>query len=349
MSSSEQTRQNGLSITPRPERIYIEKSAAGQMIHCDFIVENLTAENWQIQQIELSVLDKVGKLSLRKFVNESGSIQTIPNRKLVGKTSALIFNPFFLFSHNIELQALHFRFTLVSTTNAEQENETETIVEVIIFPEPYDTKTSLNLPLKERALIWDGHDFYSHHRRFNYLQPMLQYFGFKSNFQRYAYDFVPINDDGEMFQGSYDNNEDWLGFGMPVYAVAGGRIADLSDGMRDNRTFDEMEIEVREMVVFGNYVIIDHQNGEYSCLAHLKQGSIAVKAGQEVQQGQLIGQIGASGSSLFPHLHYELRDGVGAKDVEGLPSYFHQFRQVLGTHSQDVVRGQIDTGDIIEG
>jgi murein DD-endopeptidase MepM/ murein hydrolase activator NlpD len=69
---------------------------------------------------------------------------------------------------------------------------------------------------------------------------------------------------------------------------------------------------------------------------------------QEVKQGQLLGHIGASGSSLFPHLHYELRNGPGAKGAEGLPSYFHQFRRILGSNSIEVPFGQIDTGDIVE-
>jgi murein DD-endopeptidase MepM/ murein hydrolase activator NlpD len=125
-------------------------------------------------------------------------------------------------------------------------------------------------------------------------------------------------------------------------------VADIFDGMPDNRAFDEMEIASREMVVFGNYVIIDHQNGEFSCFAHLQQGSIQVRKDQEVQQGQVIASIGASGSSLFPHLHYELRNGLGAREVDGLPSYFHGFRRILGANSIHVKFGQIDTGDILE-
>lgn len=348
MSLSEQASKAELRITTRPEKIYIEKSMAGQVLNCDFIVENLTDENWRIQHIEVSVFDTLEKLVARKFVDESGSIQTIPNRELEGKATALVFNPFFLFNHSMQLAALGYRFTFVSATNEGKEDEKEKIVEIKISPEYYETKTSLSLPLKERSIIWDGHDFYSHHRRFNYFHPMLQHFGFKTNFQRYGYDFVPINDSGEMFQGSYENNEGWFGFGTQVCAVASGRVVDSFDGMPDDRRFDEMEIAAREMVVFGNYVIIDHQNGEYSCFAHLRQGSIIVKPGQEVQQGQIIGQIGASGSSLFPHLHYELRNGIGAKDVEGLPSYFHRFRRMLGSTSINIQLGQIDTGDIVE-
>lgn len=343
MSLSGQASESGLKIIPRPEKIYIEKSTLGQALNCDFIVENLTNETWIIKHIEISVFDAMRKLVTRKFIDESGSIQTIPNRELEGKTSALIFNPFFLFHHHLELQALRYRFTFTSAFD-----EREELIEITISPEHYDTKTRLSLPVKERAIIWDGHDFYSHHRRFNYFHPVLQHFGFKTNFQRYAYDFVPVDDKGEMLRGDYENNEDWLGFGQSVLAPANGILADLFDGMPDNRKFDQMEIATREMVVFGNYVIIDHQNGEYSCLAHLKKGSIPVKVGHEVQQGQMIGRIGASGSSLFPHLHYELRDGMGAKDVDGLPSYFHQFRQILGSRSIDVRTGQIDTGDIVE-
>lgn len=337
-----------LKITTRPENMYIEKTTAGQVLNCDFIVENVTDENWRITIIEISVFDASGKLAARKFVDESGSIQTIPNRELKGKTSALVFNPFFLFDHNLELCTLHYRFTCASQTHKDGEDEKQELVEVIISPQYYETQTRLSLPVKERTLIWDGHDFYSHHRRFDYFHPMLQHFGFKTNFQRYGYDFVPVNGNGDMFQGSYEHNADWLGFGQSVYATASGVVADFFDGMPDDRTFDEMEIATREMVVFGNYVIIDHQNGEYSCFAHLKQGSISVKPGQEIQQGQAIGQIGASGSSLFPHLHYELRNGIGAKDVEGLPSYFYRFRRILGSKSIDIQSGQIDTGDIVE-
>ncbi|MGH8237369.1 MAG: peptidoglycan DD-metalloendopeptidase family protein, partial [Steroidobacteraceae bacterium] len=54
------------------------------------------------------------------------------------------------------------------------------------------------------------------------------------------------------------------------------------------------------MVLFGNYVVIDHGNGEFSHLGHLKPGSVQVAAGDKVRAGQPIAQVGTSGSSLFP-------------------------------------------------
>jgi murein DD-endopeptidase MepM/ murein hydrolase activator NlpD len=80
---------------------------------------------------------------------------------------------------------------------------------------------------------------------------------------------------------------------------------------------------------------------------HLKNGSISVKVGNSVQQGQPIAAIGASGTANIPHLHYELRNGPGIKGVEGLPSHFQNFRRILGARSIPVVHGIVDTGDIV--
>jgi murein DD-endopeptidase MepM/ murein hydrolase activator NlpD len=150
-----------------------------------------------------------------------------------------------------------------------------------------------------------------------------------------------------MYKGKAENNEDWFGFGMPVYAPGDGKIAASSDGMLDNRSFDESALSTKPMTLFGNYVVIDHLNGEYSVFGHLKQGSIRVKVGDVIKQGQLIARIGASGSANIPHLHYELQNGVDTK-AEGLPSYFRNFRRVLGSRVTEVKIGQVDSGDIVQ-
>ncbi|MFD1906546.1 M23 family metallopeptidase [Paenibacillus rhizoplanae] len=59
----------------------------------------------------------------------------------------------------------------------------------------------------------------------------------------------------------------------------------------------------------GNVVVIDHGNGEHSITAHLKKGSVAVKKGDNVQQGDLIGHLGNSGNSSEAHLHFQVSDG----------------------------------------
>lgn len=100
------------------------------------------------------------------------------------------------------------------------------------------------------------------------------------------------------------------------------------------------------MLIAGNQVTIDHANGEFSMLVHLKHGSVRVKPDDGVKQGEVIAAVGVSGSAEEPHLHYELRTGPGL-NVEGLPSYYTQFCRLLGSRSIAVERGRIDTGDIV--
>ena len=95
-------------------------------------------------------------------------------------------------------------------------------------------------------------------------------------------------------------------------------------------------------------MVLDHGNGEFSYFAHMRPGSLRVKKGDHVQQGQQIGEIGFAGDAFIPHLHYMLIDTPDILRAEGLPSYFRTFRRVLGTSLIEVQRGQIDSGDIVE-
>jgi hypothetical protein len=211
------------------------------------------------------------------------------------------------------------------------------------------------LPLKGRVLVREGHDHQSHHRRTDYMEQRFRRIGWTSNFQRYAYDFVVIDEKGSLHRAGTRNagglgstlpNEEHLSFGQPVYATGAGRVADVHDGARDGAGIDVAEVERRPTALGGNYVVIDHGNGEFSWFGHLKQGSVKVKPGQMVAQGEVIAEVGSSGDSMAPHLHYELRTGPGITGVEGLPSYFGGFRRASGRET--VARGQLDTGDVVE-
>ncbi len=56
---------------------------------------------------------------------------------------------------------------------------------------------------------------------------------------------------------------------------------------------------------YGNYLVLDHQNGFSTLYAHCSQ--LLVQEGQAVKKGQAIAQVGATGDATGPHLHFEVR------------------------------------------
>ena len=86
--------------------------------------------------------------------------------------------------------------------------------------------------------------------------------------------------------------------GQPVYAVADGVV----------HTAKALNYS------YGNYVIIAHYNGLYTLYAHGQAGSIRVSEGQYVSQGQQIMNVGSTGNSSGPHLHFEVRTSPGLYD-----------------------------------
>lgn len=74
---------------------------------------------------------------------------------------------------------------------------------------------------------------------------------------------------------------------------------------------------------FGNYVMIDHADGKRTIYAHLKQFSLGVSTGDVVTCGQVLGEVGSSGFSTGPHLHFEVRNtsGTSADPFDGNCSF----------------------------
>ena len=70
---------------------------------------------------------------------------------------------------------------------------------------------------------------------------------------------------------------------------------------------------------YGNYVIIQHSDGNYTLYAHLHANSITVVAGDAVEQGQVIAKMGSSGNSTGTHLHFEVREGQNVYSATAEP------------------------------
>ncbi|MBL4918941.1 M23 family metallopeptidase [Szabonella alba] len=98
--------------------------------------------------------------------------------------------------------------------------------------------------------------------------------------------------------------------GVDVRAAAPGRVQVLRDGMPDI-ALGAPGAPVLDRNECGNAVVLDHSGGWQTLYCHMRQGSVAVQQGQEVAAGTVLGQIGLSGQTEFPHLHLGLRrDGA---------------------------------------
>ncbi|MDH4272814.1 MAG: M23 family metallopeptidase [Candidatus Aminicenantes bacterium] len=138
--------------------------------------------------------------------------------------------------------------------------------------------------------------------------------------QRYAYDFFIKDDQGRTHAGEGRKLEEYFCFGEPVCAPAGGVVVRANDGIPDNPQLGEVDWKARNP--HGNYLVIQHDNGEYSHLAHFKNESLEVSLGDRVEQGQRIGRCGNSGHSTEPHLHFHVQNRAGFFSSLGLPVTF---------------------------
>lgn len=93
---------------------------------------------------------------------------------------------------------------------------------------------------------------------------------------------------GWSFHGGIDITGGGI-YGKPVYASRGGTVIKASWGNTG----------------YGNYVIIDHGDGFVSLYGHCS--SLSVSTGQSVSKGQHIANVGSTGNSTGPHLHFEVR------------------------------------------
>lgn len=182
----------------------------------------------------------------------------------------------------------------------------------------YETKTELHLPFEGAwTVVWGGRTLEENYHTF-------------TRDQRFAYDILIMKDD-KTHKGDGESLEDYYCFGLPVLAPGAGVAVAAQDGVVDNAPG-----EMNPRQALGNHVIIDHGNGEYSFLAHLKKGSLAIEEGDRVEVGTLLGVCGNSGNTTEPHIHYHLQDTPDFGAGQGMPTQFQDY--LLG--DEPVERGE---------
>lgn len=148
--------------------------------------------------------------------------------------------------------------------------------------------------------------------------------------QRFAIDYVRVDSSGRTFSGDRLKNESYYAQGMEALAVADGRVVATKDSIPENIPgANSRAVPITLETVGGNHVIVDIGNGRYAFYAHLQPGSLRVKVGDRVRQGQVLGLVGNSGNSTEPHLHFHLSDSPSPLGSEGIP-YVHDRLEVVG-------------------
>lgn len=158
--------------------------------------------------------------------------------------------------------------------------------------------------------------------------------------QEFAFDLAATGGDGRFRKGDGTRLDDYYAYGKDVRAVADGTVVEVAtdaDEANDRlqrpgesaKDFEMRTIMAQNELLaksykapLGNYVILRHNGGEHSHYAHLKQGSVKVKTGDIVTRGQAIGQLGHTGNSTEPHLHFQLTDGPDPLYSRSVPIVF---------------------------
>ena len=201
-------------------------------------------------------------------------------------------------------------------------------------------------PLAGRSYAGAGPSFNTHHR---WAPP-----------EAFAFDIGKFADDGSTHRGDGMKFTDYAVYGAPVRAAAGGEVVavvtgeteDPSQFRRPGETPEAYFQRIQEWqavgmargaaFLAGNYIVIRHPWGEYSLYAHMKPASARVKVGQAVKAGDIIGEVGSSGSSTEPHLHFQVCDGPGPLNCAGHPIGFTGVEV-----PQALLPGAIQSGDIV--
>lgn len=142
--------------------------------------------------------------------------------------------------------------------------------------------------------------------------------------ERFAIDFVRIDDKGRLFVGPATALSSYPYYGTAVHSVADGVVVNLYDDT-DEQVPSEPAKGITPANIGGNMLVIDIGGGAYAFYAHMQRGSLKVKLGDKVRAGDVIGLLGNTGNTTAPHLHFHVMDGISPLDANGLPYVFDRF------------------------
>jgi hypothetical protein len=160
--------------------------------------------------------------------------------------------------------------------------------------------------------------------------------------ERFAIDYLQMSPDGTVYRGDGSKPESYPYFGADIHAVADGPVVTAVDGLPEQvagQTPTGLTLEQYG----GNHIIQDIGDGNYAFYAHLKTGTVKVKPGDRLTTGQVIANLGNTGNTDAPHLHFHVMSAPDPLMANGLPFIFKSFKLDGRLASEDGV------GDLLTG
>ncbi len=149
-----------------------------------------------------------------------------------------------------------------------------------------DSGRAIALPFTGRWVVWQGCDGQWTHQ----------------GIWRYAYDFVIRDEEESTYSGSGLQLTDYYAFQKPVRSPVRGWVVQVVSDLPDGAIGS-----VDRHHNWGNYVVLYDERGFYVEISHFAQHSIAVKPGDRIERGALLGRCGNSGYSPQPHIHIQVQ------------------------------------------
>jgi Peptidase family M23 len=124
--------------------------------------------------------------------------------------------------------------------------------------------------------------------------------------QRFAIDWFLLDEQHRTWVGDPAKITNYLSYDKPALAAADGAVVDALDGLPETTSLPQPPPIPPITETVGNHVTLMIAPGVYILYAHFKPGTVAVKRGQQVKRGDVVGHIGSSGNSSTPHLHFQV-------------------------------------------
>jgi urea transporter/murein DD-endopeptidase MepM/ murein hydrolase activator NlpD len=134
----------------------------------------------------------------------------------------------------------------------------------------------------------------------------------------HAFDFEVRDQSGRFYKNEGKEISDYFCYKLPILACCDGQVVKTVNHLPEN-PIGKLDLKQN----WGNLVMIKHGPSLFSMACHLAEGSVKVKEGDIVREGDIIGYCGNSGRSAIPHLHFQLQNSarVGAPTIH---SEFHE-------------------------